>query len=502
MWATKAAWIALALTIVLLARGLPPETFFVGDPGVKLVAARAAINHPAKAFEIPLPDIGGERVALVEPFFEVHGDHAHALTSEVFPVLSAPLIALFGIRGAYVLPALGFLLAIWACARLAAAIRGKPASSATILSAALGTPFLFYGLEFWEHAPAAGLAALATAVLIKGTAAQGSRGYGFGRMLFAGFLYGVSILLRPEALWFFVAVVVSSRLLPSPPRRSAVGGAIAGIALALSPLAAYSMVHFGTIAPPHLETQAGLMTIDWLNTRADVVTAWFAPIALRATPLWGCALALVAVCGLLMPGTPAGRRRFLATLVILDIGLVVLTAPNDGGGQWGPRYLLFAFIPASVLFADALQVINDRRTVSVVATVLMIAMGAWIQRSGYRELRATKIIYGRVLDLVRQQVPAGGYAVTDLWWLDQVAAAATNDRTILFAGSAESRQEALTRLHAAGEAAVTAFISRDESPDVDVWNRRPCYEPAGQASIETRRLLAISLRRLPDCDLK
>src|SRR5262245_28644440 len=118
MWTTRATWLALALTIVVLARGLPSETFFVGDPGVKLVAARAAITHPARPLEVPLPEIGGQPIALVEPFFAVHGEHAHAVTSEAFPLLSAPLIALFGIRGAYVLPALGFLLALWTTPRL------------------------------------------------------------------------------------------------------------------------------------------------------------------------------------------------------------------------------------------------------------------------------------------------------------------------------------------------------------------------------------------------
>ena len=129
MWTTRATWIALALTIVLLARGLPAETFFVGDPGVKLIAARAAISHPAKPFDIALPEIGDERVAFVEPFFEVHDGHAHALTSEVFPALSAPFIAAFGIRGAYVWPALGFLLAVWSCARLASILGTTPSSS-------------------------------------------------------------------------------------------------------------------------------------------------------------------------------------------------------------------------------------------------------------------------------------------------------------------------------------------------------------------------------------
>src|SRR5262245_24068239 len=158
MWTTRATWMALALTFVVLARGLPAETFFVGDPGVKLIAARAAIAHPARPFEVSLPAIGGQRVPLVDPFFVVHGDHAHAITSEAFPALSAPFIASFGIRGAYVLPAVGFLLAIWASVRLARAIGCLASPAMVMLASALGTPLLFYGLEFWEHAPAVAVA--------------------------------------------------------------------------------------------------------------------------------------------------------------------------------------------------------------------------------------------------------------------------------------------------------------------------------------------------------
>jgi hypothetical protein len=400
-----------------------------------------------------------------------------------------------------VLPALGFLVAIWASAKLAAAI-GLASSSATMmLAAALGTPLLFYGLEFWEHAPAVAIAAIATTVFVESTTTADRGPHGPGKIFLAGVLFGISILLRPEAAWFLIALAASLRFLTPSLRWPALGVATAGTALAIAPLVVYSLVHFGTIAPPHVETQANLLTIAWLNTRAGIISAWFAPDALRATPLWGCALVLSAVAGVI-PGRQASARKFLASVVLLDVALVVMTAPNDGGGQWGPRYLLFAFIPASVLLADATHVLNGRTAAGIVATVLLVAAGAWIQRSGYRELRGTKIIYGRVLDLVRQQVPAEGYAVTDLWWLDQVTATATRDRTILFAASEESRREALQRLHDAGIATVTAFVSRDESADVNAWSQGVCYEAAGQAGIETRNLVAITLRRLPTCDLR
>src|SRR5215510_1060742 len=113
---TKRAMAAVAAVgFIALAYGLPAETFFVGDPGVKLIAARHAIETPSAPLSIPLPAIDGERIPYVEPFFFVHGDHTHAVTSEVFPIVSAPFIRLFGIRGAYVLPALAFFAVLAGC---------------------------------------------------------------------------------------------------------------------------------------------------------------------------------------------------------------------------------------------------------------------------------------------------------------------------------------------------------------------------------------------------
>jgi hypothetical protein len=201
-----AGWVALVAAVVALGRGLPGDTFFVGDPGVKLVAARNAIAHPGRPLQLPLPTIGGERVVFVEPFFAIHDDHSHAVTSEVFPLVSAPLIALFHIRGAYILPALGFLLSLAACGWIASSLDSRRSAAAASLAAGLGTPLLFYGLEFWEHAPAVGLAALATAALIR--ADRDLRGEAFA----AGLLFGVTVLLRPEALCYVVAVLGCSRL--------------------------------------------------------------------------------------------------------------------------------------------------------------------------------------------------------------------------------------------------------------------------------------------------
>ena len=96
---------ALRGIVALLQSNLRADAFFVGDPGIKLIAAKNAIARPDHPLDIPLPVIGRESLPYVEPFFEVHDDHAHAVTTDLFPLVSAPLHSL--VRPARRLPAAG-----------------------------------------------------------------------------------------------------------------------------------------------------------------------------------------------------------------------------------------------------------------------------------------------------------------------------------------------------------------------------------------------------------
>src|SRR5262249_44965076 len=135
--------------LALLQSSLRADAFFVGDPGIKLIAAKNAIARPGHPLDIPLPVIESESLPYIEPFFVVHDGHAHAVTTELFPLASAHLIRWFGLRGAYVLPAFGFLGILAGCAWLAVALDSRRNPAVVVLIAAFATPFLFYGLEFW-----------------------------------------------------------------------------------------------------------------------------------------------------------------------------------------------------------------------------------------------------------------------------------------------------------------------------------------------------------------
>jgi hypothetical protein len=548
---TRFGFVAIGVTLAALARGLPPHAFFVGDPGVKLIAARNALAHPTRPFEIPLPIVGTERVPYVDPFFAIHGNHTHAVTPELFPLVTAPLLWAFGLRGAYVLPAAGLLLALAATAWLALALDRRRSPLVVLLTAFLATPLLFYGLELWEHAAAAGVAAFAAAIFVRN--AHVGRVFGPGAL--PGLLFGIATLLRPEALWFAVAVLASSRWLPSPPRRATVALTVVGIVAAILPIETYTLLHFGSPIPPHIAGNPAIASPDWLAIRANVISSWFG--ADRLTSFWRVApailLGVVPLLGSLTeapaamlargkrdprasisessrrgwgPGAigkkvdepvkarnQADGRGFLFAVAVIAVALVVLTAPNDGGGQWGPRYLLLAYIPLAILASDVVSYIASyvvsgfSRTSGVpesgfsrilgFALVASVALGsAWIQRAAYKELRAAKTTYARLVDFVGLEVQPGGYAITDLWWLDQAAASLSESRHFLYVADANAAADALRRLDRIAEPNVVLVRSRVESAgSLDMALQDTCYVEDAGREIPERTLYTVRLRR-------
>ncbi|MGC4082922.1 MAG: hypothetical protein QM736_12630 [Vicinamibacterales bacterium] len=268
---------ACAALVVALADGLRPDTFFVGDPGVKLVSTRNALRSPLHPLDIPLPTIGNETVPHVEQFFAVHGDHAHAVTSEFFPLVSAPLLAVWGLRGLYVLPALGFLAVLAGSAWFGWVLDSRRHMAIVAALAAIGTPFLFYGLEFWEHMPALGLVVIGTALLLDAARRRPGRPSDTLPTFVAGLLFGIATTLRAEAACTVFALGLASRMLVHRPAWRSLAVAAAGMAIGLLPLELYSVVHFGSWIPGHVGTNAALVGNDWFGERLAFAREWLTP---------------------------------------------------------------------------------------------------------------------------------------------------------------------------------------------------------------------------------
>jgi hypothetical protein len=485
---------AFAVILVVLAAGLRPDAFFVGDPGIKLIAAKNAIARPDHPLDIPLPVIGRESLPYVEPFFEVHGDHVHAVTTDLFPLVSARAIQWFGLRGAYILPTVGFLGILAGCAWLAVALDRRRNPALVVIIAGIATPFLFYGLEFWEHAPAVALATVGTAMFVSALRGRGAIS-AFG----SGLMFGVAFLLRPESALAFLAVLVTSMTLEAKSNRSGLMSlAVIGAAVALAPFEVYTLRHFGRLMPAHLWANAGLLPTSWIAERGHVFSTWFLPTgwswsgAGRPQSFWIAAPLVLLACVPVRADVVPNGRRFLWMVAVLTVTLVLLTAPNDGGGQWGPRYLLFAYVPLVMLAADAVEAL-PRRTATAAALGILLLACIWIQRSAYRELRGTKSMYGRVADFVSNEVAPGGCIVSDLWWLDQIAASATSERRLIYVPSAADAHAVMHRLSRSVVPIVTVIRSESESPDLSAWREDTCYVEIKRETLDVRHLVAITL---------
>ncbi len=122
------------------------------------------------------------------------------------------------------------------------------------------------------------------------------------------------------------------------------------------PLELYTVLHFGHLLPPHIAGNPGLLEGDWLSMRRSLFSTWF--VSQGRSNFWRVApailLAFVWRPTSYFGGAARRGRPFLLAVALITASLVVLSAPNDGGAQWAPRYLLLVYLPMTILATDTL----------------------------------------------------------------------------------------------------------------------------------------------------
>lgn len=503
---------------------MPADGLYAGDPGVKLIAAFNAIAHPERPLEIDLPRVGNQPTTYVERFFAVHGDHAHALQSPVFPLLAAPLIAVWGLRGAYVLPLASFV----ALLPLLAMIRRRNDLETPlwllVFIAVAANPMFFYALEFWEHGLATALLAAATALAM---GRPNLRGSGMHRPILAGVVAGLAIAVRPEALWYTLALfAIVARSL----KQVSMTGI--GLLILLGAFGVANYAHSGNPLGPHAAANLAPLGHEWGSMRVHLIQTWLAPSTAlagsgllvigvaHASRLIGLRLVdqqVIALCGaamitfaaasgqlrretiwnawplfglLLAPGVH--RKQGLWFLALVPTAMVVLTAPHDGGAQWGPRFLLIA-TPALVLLASiaARQLLRAdqewRKTRTVLVCVILLG-SVFVSRNAFRELRGAKQYYSRLVAAAEAAIPPGGYALTNVWWFDQITAPLYGRHTVLFAESENDYRAAIADMAKVGVRNITLVSSREDFTSVESgqWIQNTCMGIISKTSIPER----------------
>lgn len=510
-WYTAGVAALAALALAWLASALPAEAFFSGDSGVKLIATLDVIEHPARPFETDLPRVGSRATTFTDPMIVPHDGHAHVLQSPLFPPLTAPLVAALGLRGAYVWPLLAFVMLV---PLLASARRQLvPETSWPLLAFVVVTanPSFFYALEFWEHVPAVAL--LSAGMVMAAPALKG--GGSPGRTAAGGALVGAGVLLRPEGAWLAAGLglalifPVAAANRPAMPLWLAFGG---GAAALLLPAAALNYAHFGNPLGAHASAVLSPIGTNFLAARWERIEDWLWPAsgaeaaglllvlaaciaglfgldprarqlsalagtalvsvlaARRALPeqaFWqGFPLALMAFAPCLARN-PEARRLALAGSVAM--AGVLLTATNDGGAQWGTRFLLVAVPPLLLLAARGLSDAMGAgawRPARLALVAVILLGGAATSRASYLEMRGAKRSYQSVVTAMQSFTRPGDLVLTNLWWLDQVAAALHGTRVFLYVPDRAAAARALATIREERVGSVTLAWSSDiaESP--------------------------------------
>ena len=395
-------------------------------------------------------------------------------------------------------------------------------------------PVLFYAFEFWEHVPAIACLAAATALL---TTSQPSR----AQLLGSGVLSAIAILLRPEALWYVIALTGWRTYV-----RGRVALYIGAVVAILAAFAVFNFFESGSWMGLHASANMAPLLDDWARVRIQRGALWFWPggssmlwiagllgllaswvvFLLKVNPRLSQATALSAVALLALNGAlgsypreslwscwpigllllvPSTRIKEIAAmwwLTVFTIVAVWLSSTHDGGAQWGPRFVLIA-APAMIVIAaanlsDATGPGQAQRLRQAIVLIVLLA-GLWTTRAAYRELRGTKQFYAQLVDAVDRRVAKGSVIVFSTWWIDQVVASLYSTRTFLYADGAPAAAAILNALQSAAIHDAVLVWSREQPEDGGAGEAvgDSCYQIARTDDIPERQVRLLTLT----CDL-
>jgi hypothetical protein len=517
-WATAGA-IALAHAWVALVL-LDPAVLLSVDAAVKLLQAQALLASNWTSVALPYPgaaiDPGGEFFPFLPPFAFRAGSEWQG----IFPTSVAMLNALAlraGIQGVVGLSVVGALVAMVAAAHLSTG-RTRWAIPLVLGTA---TPFWFYAVLPWEHAPAAGLSTAAVAIAARDASPT--------RLRWAGVILGFAIALRDESvllvpvlLWAGLgrrarpATVVALLALCALPSIGV--GLLDGVVYA-RPVAAHvrhaaDPLHWvGLAAAPDLPRRPPLplaerydiVMHEWLlGYRGHVQSLLFlglvAAVALgRRSELrvWGVLVVLCLVLGrhfkdlqVLLPNPDfatgllrlapvlifaalplaehdaVGRPRFdvLCSAAIFVAGMIVLTS-TTGGASLGPR-LLVPILPLLAAAAwDGLDSYRQARQKRLEYRVIWLVGLALLAGSILMQVAVAAPAYIAFNTSERQPVrwleEASGPVIVDSTFTASVAHPVYATRAVLLAASQPSAAAVASRLAARGDGDLLV-VSREQ----------------------------------------
>ncbi|MCU0612936.1 MAG: hypothetical protein MUE60_14260 [Candidatus Eisenbacteria bacterium] len=342
--AVMACGMAYSLLALSLIRG---EVFFNGDAGLKaLMAKQWARGERSVELKLEAPlwirQLWDEGCYPFQPPF-VYADQGRRFISFplLFPALSGPFYRAAGFRGLYLIPTLSLWIT-WAVVDRVARRRGaSPRERAWKLTLLVfGSPLTLYGAMFWEHTLAVAVVTIALSLAVPRPGESPTT----TRMAGAGMLLGVGAWIRPEILALAAGAAIpvthALRERPATARAFVLGMLLsAGVYVgANTAVSGHPFGYHGMQVTHGFSNVRHIAAIPRLLIKLPVLFVLFFP------PL----LAMIPRPSVL--GRHRRDRQEMWVVVGIVAGMTALASmiPNDGGKQWGPRYLL-ALLPGLVI---------------------------------------------------------------------------------------------------------------------------------------------------------
>jgi hypothetical protein len=308
---------------------LPPDGWVTGDQGSKYLQTRAfADNGPLNpGIDVRARDLDPD-YRYQEPKMK---NRRGRLVSEflwLLPLLASPFYRLFGLRGLYVVPALSVIAIAIAAVALARRLAARRAIWLAWM-AVIATPLIVYGLELWEHAPAAACVMIAAALAYP---ADADRGHDFRRLFAAGAAVAIGALFREEVAVAGPAIVVARAAIQSGHRwRSLL---IAGLSVGLGSAAVFAaavpsnLLIYGAALPMHMTQDAWEVakSLPYMQVRRDMIVGLLLPADYAAVfVIAGAAAAIAAAAqSWRLRRNAAARDDRTATALIAVVHAAVL----------------------------------------------------------------------------------------------------------------------------------------------------------------------------------
>lgn len=505
----NALFIAL-LTVVIgfvALNGMPQNSFFVGDEGVKFIQIENLATNGLAGIELPYPGIGLDAdyhfFPIIPPYALVIDKHAFSQWPLLYPFLVSLLYKLFGFHGLYIMSVLatGFSLAALAVIGRELGIRVRLATLFLVLTA---TPMLVYSILLWEHALA--LAFILWSFALSLQSLRTGRMWG---ATVSGLLLALAIWTRNESALFIPALLFAFwRYKIGPAEKRALSGMAIGVAMMIIFMAVTQKLTVGEwlgldvsqFAKRGVATEISgftgslwgmivykiklaavlavyrfpselwiILGVAWLIFIAAIWKAerWWAWPAMAMAVFMSLGIGVwslivdpmqagflinpvIAISGILAYRTRennARRIRFLLDCVVVFAILGLVLAPATGGVQWGVRFLLPATVVLSffglTIFIDKVKVRLPQPLLSMLAGWFILAVALSVI---WQAVGLLTVKQDRERDadlLLRTSGRSEEAIVTDTFWLPQELGAIFSIRNIYYVTTIEDYEDLL-----------------------------------------------------------